>query len=68
MGRTKQLLPFRGQTILECVIDNAQASALDQIIVVLGFQADTLAQMIAGKKKMLPDKRVKSTSQPQAQH
>jgi molybdenum cofactor cytidylyltransferase len=49
MGRTKQLLPFRGQTILESVIDNALASALDQVIVVLGFQAVTVAQVIAGK-------------------
>ncbi|MBE9535187.1 MAG: NTP transferase domain-containing protein, partial [Proteobacteria bacterium] len=27
MGKTKQLLPFRGQTLLECVVDNALAAS-----------------------------------------
>ncbi|HIJ86084.1 MAG TPA: molybdenum cofactor cytidylyltransferase [Desulfuromonadales bacterium] len=47
MGRTKQLLPFRGQALLECVVGNARASSLDRIIVVLGFQADAVAQLFA---------------------
>ena len=49
MGRTKQLLPYRDQTLLECVVDNACASTLDRIIVVLGFQADALARLIVGR-------------------
>ncbi len=46
MGRTKQLLPFRGQTILECVVDNALASTLRQVIVVLGHEFDVLAPLL----------------------
>jgi molybdenum cofactor cytidylyltransferase len=47
MGRTKQLLPFRGQTILECVVDTALSSALHRTLVVLGYQADTLAPLLS---------------------
>jgi molybdenum cofactor cytidylyltransferase len=49
MGRTKQLLPFRGQTILECVVDNALASSLQQVIVVLGYQADVVEPLMRGR-------------------
>ena len=35
MGTTKQLLPFKGRTILETVVDNALRSSLDQVVVVL---------------------------------
>lgn len=49
MGTAKQLLPFRGQTILECVVDNALASRLQQVIVVLGYQAGLLEPLL--KKK-----------------
>jgi molybdenum cofactor cytidylyltransferase len=46
MGRTKQLLPFRGKTILECVVDSALASALDCVIVVLGHEADKIELLL----------------------
>jgi molybdenum cofactor cytidylyltransferase len=49
MGRTKQLLPFRGQTILECVVESALASSLERVIVVLGHQADVLEPLLKGK-------------------
>ncbi len=49
MGRTKQLLPFRGQTILECVVDCALASSLQRVIVVLGHQADALEPLLKGR-------------------
>ncbi len=49
MGRTKQLLPFRGQTILECVVDNALASSLHRIIIVLGHRAEVLEQLLASR-------------------
>ncbi len=49
MGQTKQLLPFRGQTMLECVVDNALASRLDRIILVLGFQAEAVARLFEGR-------------------
>jgi molybdenum cofactor cytidylyltransferase len=50
MGRTKQLLPFRGTTILECVVDNALASALQRVIVVLGHQADEVESLLKGRE------------------
>lgn len=49
MGRTKQLLPFRGQTILECVVDCALATSLQRVLVVLGHQADELEQQLKGR-------------------
>ena len=49
MGRTKQLLPFRGQTILECVLDSALASSLQRVIVVLGHQTDALESLLKGR-------------------
>jgi molybdenum cofactor cytidylyltransferase len=49
MGRTKQLLPFRGKSILECVIDSALASALHRVVVVLGHRADLLIPLLEGK-------------------
>lgn len=49
MGRTKQLLPFRGKTILECVVDSAQASTLHRVIVVLGHQANLLKPLLERK-------------------
>ena len=49
MGRTKQLLPFRGQTILECVVDSALASSLQRVIVVLGHQAEVMEPLLRGR-------------------
>lgn len=46
MGKTKQLLPFRGKTVLECVIDNALASALQRVIVVIGHEADSVRPLL----------------------
>lgn len=46
MGQIKQLLPFRGRTMLEWVVDNALASTLQRVIVVLGYQADVLEPLL----------------------
>lgn len=46
MGRTKQLLPFRGRTMLECVVESALASSLHRVIVVLGHQADAIEPLL----------------------
>lgn len=53
MGATKQQLPFRGQTILESVVDSALASSLYQVVVVLGHQADVLEPLLAGRQVVL---------------
>ena len=65
MGRTKQLLPFRGLKILECVIDSALASTLDRVVVVLGHQAELLKPMLERKSVEVvvnPDYRVGQSS------
>lgn len=49
MGRLKQALPFHGKSMLECVVDNALASSLDGIVVVLGYQADLLQPLVADR-------------------
>ena len=46
MGRPKQLLPFRGRTLLDQVIDHALKSALDPIVVVLGHGADSIRTQV----------------------
>ncbi len=47
MGQPKQLLPFPGQTMLECVIDAFQSPRVDEIRVVLGYKADEIGAKIA---------------------
>jgi molybdenum cofactor cytidylyltransferase len=42
MGQPKQLLMFRGTSLLRRAIETAQAVPADQVIVVLGFAADQL--------------------------
>jgi len=46
MGSIKQLLPFRGKTILEHVIANAHRSALHEVILVLGYCSDKIKSKI----------------------
>ncbi|MDH3425833.1 MAG: NTP transferase domain-containing protein, partial [Acidimicrobiia bacterium] len=45
MGKPKQLLPYRGTTILETVVRAAEASQLEEVVVVVapGFDTDTVA-------------------------
>lgn len=42
LGRPKQLLPLRGATVLQHVVDVAGASGLDDVVVVLGHEAATV--------------------------
>jgi molybdenum cofactor cytidylyltransferase len=49
MGSTKQLLPFREQTLLECVVDSALASSLHRIVVVLGHKFEALEPLLANR-------------------
>jgi molybdenum cofactor cytidylyltransferase len=54
-GRPKQLLPFRGTTLLGWVINQAKgATGLDEVIVVLGRAADEVReQVIFGHAKVV---------------
>jgi len=40
LGRPKQLLPYRGATLLDEVLDTARACAFDQLVVALGGAAE----------------------------
>lgn len=47
MGQVKQLLPFRGSTVLGQIIGTVLQSKADEIIVVLGYQAQRITPKIA---------------------
>ncbi len=49
MGKLKQLLPFRGSTILEHAIDCFLHSELGEVIVVLGYKAEEIKREISAK-------------------
>jgi molybdenum cofactor cytidylyltransferase len=40
LGRPKQLLPFRGRTVLDAVLDTARSCGFDQLVVALGGASD----------------------------
>jgi molybdenum cofactor cytidylyltransferase len=46
MGTPKQLLPVNGRPLLELVLDAACASALDDVVVVLGANADAVCSAV----------------------
>lgn len=47
MGTPKQLLGWGDTTILQAVIDNARASQLDEVVIVLGHEADRIRDALA---------------------
>ena len=47
MGQPKQLLPFRGSTLLGQIMENLLQSQAAEIIVVLGYQAEKIIPQIA---------------------
>ena len=49
MGKPKQLIPLGSSTILEQAIDNLLNSAVDEVIVVLGYRAEEITETIAAK-------------------
>ncbi|MCM3715918.1 nucleotidyltransferase family protein [Alkalihalobacillus oceani] len=46
MGSLKALLPWGGRTLLEKQLDELVQSTIDEVVVVLGFQADLLKPLI----------------------
>ncbi|MBU2513820.1 molybdenum cofactor cytidylyltransferase [bacterium] len=44
MGRPKQLLKYKGKTLLQTVVDAATSSVLDETIVVLGHKRELILQ------------------------
>ncbi len=49
MGRTKQLLPLDKTTLLGKVVENAKLSALNEIIIVLGYKAEQIQNQPSNK-------------------
>ncbi len=47
MGRPKQLLRMDGKTILERTLENVRGSAVNEIILVLGFAADAVEREVS---------------------
>ena len=47
MGRPKALLPIAGQTFIEKIVAALGAAGIEQIAVVLGFNAETMREKIA---------------------
>lgn len=47
MGKLKQLMPLGTKTILEQAIDNLLNSRVNEVIVVLGFEAEALMEKVA---------------------
>ncbi len=47
MGRTKQLILFKGKPLLRHVVDAAASSVADEIVIVLGHRADDVRDAIA---------------------
>jgi len=46
MGALKQLLPLNGRTLLENVLESVRKSQVDEVVLVLGFEADTIQEKI----------------------
>ncbi|MGV9713664.1 nucleotidyltransferase family protein [Gordonia sp. NPDC003424] len=46
LGRPKQLLPYRGTTLLGATLDNVRRMGFDQIIVTLGAAADDITARV----------------------
>jgi molybdenum cofactor cytidylyltransferase len=50
LGRPKQLLPYRGRTLLRHVVECAAAGGCDPVLVVLGARADELLGELEGTR------------------
>lgn len=48
-GSPKQLLPWKGKTLLEHVVDTLLASSVQQVFVVLGYQAERLRSLLGAR-------------------
>ena len=46
LGEAKQLLPYRGRTLLDATLDLARSCAFDQVLVTLGGAADLIRERV----------------------
>lgn len=54
MGQLKPLLPWKDTTLLQYQVDSLQLGGASQVIVVLGYRAETLRPFIADAPGVLP--------------
>jgi molybdenum cofactor cytidylyltransferase len=47
MGETKQLLPWQGKTVLGHILDTLLASSVEEVILVLGHEAERILEKVA---------------------
>lgn len=50
MGKLKQLLPYRGGTLLSHAVDQALGAGFEQIAVIVGAQAEAVKETIAAER------------------
>jgi molybdenum cofactor cytidylyltransferase len=50
MKEPKMLLPYKGKTIIEKVIENVLSSNIEKVMVVVGAEADAILKVISGLK------------------
>jgi molybdenum cofactor cytidylyltransferase len=50
MGRTKQLLEWKGRTILQRVLENISNSRVEEVILVLGHEADRILEAVDSRR------------------
>jgi molybdenum cofactor cytidylyltransferase len=50
MGQNKLLLTFQGKPLIAHAVDTLLASAVDEVVVVLGHEADKVREKLGGKK------------------
>ena len=53
MGQPKQLLPFAGKTMLECVVGAFRIAEVSETLVVLGYRAEEIAKTVRSAKTVL---------------
>jgi xanthine dehydrogenase accessory factor len=69
MGKPKMLLPFGDSSIIETVINNASGSALNNIFVVLGANADSIGdQLVDYQVETLINRKYKNGMLSSVQH
>ena len=64
LGRPKQLLPFRGGTLLDAVLATARACPFDQRVVALGGSAEDVRAAAMEDEQPVPYARLTTTSNP----
>ena len=55
MGQNKLLMPFGDKSLIEIAVDTLRASDVDEIVVVLGHEANLVRNQLAGKRVRFVD-------------